>query len=54
MRTSAQKVREVKGTMALEGLKLKTNEIKMLHRCATGQISSEQLIKDLIKKHTQK
>lgn len=50
----SQLVKEVKGTMAIEGFNLNKHEINMLYRCASGKVSSTHLIKLLVKKHTQK
>ncbi|WP_164917259.1 hypothetical protein [Clostridium sp. JN-9] len=54
MRSSIQFVREVEGTMAIEGLKLKKHEIDLLFRCASGERSSKDIVNDLISKYTQK
>ncbi|HOA79677.1 MAG TPA: antitoxin VbhA family protein [Defluviitaleaceae bacterium] len=50
----SQLVKEVKGTMAMEGFYLNKQEINMLKRCACGQISSANLVKLLVKKYSQK
>lgn len=54
MRSSAQLVKEVQGTMTIEGLKLKRHEINMLYRCASGKVSSKDIIQNLVLKYTQK
>ena len=54
MKNSTQLVREVKGTMAIEGHHLKKKEIDLLELCATGKASTKDIIKTLIKKYEQK
>lgn len=54
MRNSAQLVREVKATMAIEGHQLKKKEIDLLELCAAGKASTKDIIKSLIKKYEQK
>lgn len=54
MRSPAQLVKEVQGTMAIEGLKLKKREVRILHHCATGKLSSKDVVRDLVLKYTQK
>lgn len=53
MRSSIQFVREVQGTMAIEGLKLKKHEIDLLYRCASGKTSSKDIVQNLVSKYTQ-
>lgn len=54
MRSSAQLVKEVQGTMSIEGLKLKRHEINILYRCASGKVSSKEIVQNLVSKYTQK
>lgn len=54
MRSSAQLVKEVQGTMAIEGLKLRKCEIDILYRCASGKVSSKDVIQNLLSKYAQK
>ena len=54
MRNSAQLVREVKATMAIEGHQLKKKEVDLLELCATGKASTKDIVKNLIKKYEQK
>ena len=54
MRDSAQLVREVKATMAIEGHQLKKKELELLELCATGKASTKDIIQNLVKKYEQK
>jgi hypothetical protein len=54
MRKAIQLVKEVQGTMAIEGLKLKRHEVGILYNCASGKISSKDAVKNLVSKYTQK
>ncbi len=54
MRTPLQLVKEVKGTMAMEGMKLKEQEIHLLNKCASGKVCSKAAVKSLVLKYTQK
>jgi len=54
MRSSIQLIKEVQGTMNIEGLKLKEHEIDLLYRCASGKTSSRDIVQSLISKYTQK
>lgn len=54
MRSSIQFVKEVQGTMAIEGLELKEHEVDLLHRCALGKLKIEDIVKNLVIKYTQK
>lgn len=48
MRNHVQIVGEVKGTMAIEGMNLKKQEILMLQQCAQGKVSSKDMVKKLV------
>lgn len=54
MRNPAQFVKEVQGTMAIEGLKLRKSEVHTLHHCASGKLSSKDVVRNLVLKYTQK
>ena len=53
MRTITQLVKEVQGSMNIEGLKLKKHEISLLYSCALGKTSSKDIVQNLIKKYKQ-
>ena len=46
--------KQIAGTMAIEGMKLKKSEYDMLTRCASGEQSTSKTIKELITKYTVK
>ncbi len=48
MRNHTQIVDEVKGTMAIEGMHLKNQDIYRLQQCAQGKVSSKELVKKLV------
>lgn len=52
-RTALQLVKEVSGSMAIEGLELQNEEIDMLQLCAAGKVTTESLLESLIRKHNQ-
>lgn len=52
-RTVLQLVREVSGSMAIEGLELQNEEIDMLQLCAAGKVTTESLLETLIRKYNQ-
>ncbi len=52
-RTALQLVREVSGSMAIEGLELQSEEIDMLQLCAAGKVTTESLLETLIRKYNQ-
>lgn len=52
-RTALQLVKEVSGSMAIEGLELQSEEIDMLQLCAVGKVSTESLLESLIRKYNQ-
>ena len=52
-RTTLQLVKEVSGSMAIEGLELQNEEIDMLQLCAAGKVTTESLLESLIRKHNQ-
>ena len=54
MKNASQLVREVKGTMAIEGHQLKKKEVDVLELCASGKASSKDIVKSLIEKYEQK
>lgn len=43
--------RQVSGTMAMEGMILTKEELKIIHQCAEGKESSTAVINDLVKKY---
>ena len=47
-------VRQIVGTMAIEGMKLNQKELTLVRECASGKRSSETEIKALVKKYTVK
>lgn len=46
--------KQVAGTMAIEGMKLKQTEYNQLLRCANGQQSTSETIKKAIRQYTVK
>ncbi|HIU77108.1 MAG TPA: hypothetical protein IAC62_14565 [Candidatus Pelethocola excrementipullorum] len=55
MRKDTVKIaKQIAGTMAIEGMKLKKSEYDMLTRCASGEQSTSKTIKELITKYTVK
>jgi hypothetical protein len=54
MKNPAQFVKEVQGIMAIEGMELKEDEVETLKCCAEGKIPSEEIVRDLVIKYTQK
>ena len=46
--------KQVAGTMAIEGMKLKQSEYNQLLRCANGQQSTSATIKKVIRQYTVK
>lgn len=52
-RTARQLVKEVSGSMAIEGLELRSEEIDMLQLCAAGKVTTESLLETLIRKYNQ-
>lgn len=52
-KNALQLVREVSGSMAIEGLELQTEEIDMLQLCAAGKVTTESLLESLIRKYSQ-
>lgn len=52
-KTALQLVREVSGSMAIEGLELQSEEIDMLQLCAAGKVTNESLLETLIRKYNQ-
>ena len=53
MKTITQLVKEVQGSMNIEGLKLKKHEIDLLYSCALGKTSSNDIVEELVKKYKQ-
>lgn len=48
---SVKLARQVAGTMAMEGMILTKEELKIIQQCAEGKKSSTTVINDLIKKY---
>lgn len=46
--------RQIAGTMAIEGMKLNQKELTLVRECASGKLSSDVEIKELVKKYTVK
>jgi hypothetical protein len=51
MDKSLKIARQIAGTMAMEGMKLKQKEFSLIQQCASGKKSSRIIINDLIKKY---
>ncbi len=43
---------EVNGTMAVEGMPLTEQDKQRLRECITGKTSYDDMVKELVKKHT--
>lgn len=53
--TNAEKLtKQIAGTMALEGMRLNSNELAVIKECADGTRSSAKEIQSLIDKYTVK
>ena len=47
-----QMIKEVQGTMAIEGMDLTAEDIQLLLDCAEGKITYEDAIENLVKMYT--
>ena len=55
MKKDAMKLaKQVAGTMAIEGMRLKDSEFNVLLRCASGQQSTSKTIREMVSKYTVK
>ncbi len=52
MKEIEQIIREVNGTMAMEGMALKEEDKKRIRVCLSGEVSFDEMKKILVKKHT--
>lgn len=43
---------EINGTMAMEGMPLTDDDKKMLRKCITGEVSTDEMVKRLVKQYT--
>lgn len=43
---------EINGTMAMEGMPLTSEDREMLRKCITGQTTSDEMVKRLVKQYT--
>jgi len=54
MRDIEQKIREVNGTMAIEGMPLTDEDKARLRDVLSGRTSADAVVKQLVQKHTRK
>ena len=47
-------IAEINGTMAIEGMPLTEEDKERLRMCITGEASADEMVKQLVKKYTQK
>lgn len=43
---------EVNGTMAMEGMPLTEDDRQMLRKCISGDVSTDEMVKRLVKQYT--
>ena len=54
MKDIEQIIREVSGTMAIEGMLLSEEDKARIRECLTGRVTFDEMKKQIIKKHTVK
>ncbi len=52
MKDTEKIIGEINGTMAMEGMPLTEDDKNMLRKCITGEISSDEMVKRLVKQYT--
>ena len=54
MRDIEKTIDQINGSMAMEGMPLTPQDKERLRECLSGKTSFDEMIKRLVKKHTQK
>lgn len=49
MKNSEETIRDINGTMAIEGMPLTEEDKVTLRKCITGKVSSDEMVKRLVK-----
>lgn len=52
-KTTQQLIKEVQGTMAIEGMELTADDVQLLIDCAEGRLSYDEAIKQLVMFYSQ-
>ncbi len=52
-KTIEQMIKEVQGTMAIEGMELTSDDVRLLTDCAEGRLSYEEAINQLVLLYSQ-
>ena len=52
MENTEKIIGEINGTMAMEGMPLTEDDKNMLRKCISGEISSDEMVKRLVKHYT--